>query len=247
MQALLRYAWIGLAGFGVACGGSRADAPKASAPAASAPAATTPESRSEPAAGPTADAQPAAATDQASGDATADAPPDAAPAARDPNATRDVRYVSMPEGLKIEVDGVRFMAKAEPVRTPAGFHVRVTVSATASENRSLLASKHGPLAFAGAVKRAGKAEAEQFGDERTGEGDEPLGAGTTVKLSRDWPPKGVRPLGNGDILELDVGLWGLGTGPSDRRAVKQFARVKASVDQWKGKASVSPPPSLIGK
>jgi hypothetical protein len=68
-----------------------------------------------------------------------------------------------------------------------------------------------------------------------------------VKISRDFPPKGVRPLGNGDILELDVGLWGLGTGPNDRRAVKQFARVKASVTGWKGKASISPPPTVTGK
>jgi hypothetical protein len=223
----------------VACGGSRADAPAPSAPEAPAPAtsvAPAPASSEE---------APAPAAEAAA--PAADAPEEAAPPARDPNATRDVRYVVMPEGLKIEVDGVRFMAKAEPVRTPAGFNVRVTISATASESRSLLAPKNGPLAFAGAVKRAGKPEPEAFGDERQGEGDEPLGAGTTVKLSREWPPKGVRPLGNGDVLELDVGLWGLGTGPSDRRAVKQFARVKASVDHWKGKASVQPPPSLIGK
>jgi hypothetical protein len=187
------------------------------------------------------------APDQTPDEPIAEAPEEGAKPDRDPNATRDVRYVAMPEGLKIEVDGVRFMAKAQPVRTPAGFHVRVTISATASERRSLLAPKNGPLAFAGAVKRAGKAEPEPFGDERQGDGNEPLGEGTTVKLSRDWPPKGVRPLGNGDVLELDVGLWGLGTGPSDRRAVKQFARVKASVDHWKGRASVAPPPSLTGK
>lgn len=238
MQAPSRYTWLAVVGVCVACGGSPA-------PEATAPAAPSAASNPEPAA-PPADEAPAPAPEQASAEPAA-ATEEAAPPARDPNATRDVRYVQMPEGLKIEVDGVRFMAKAEPVRTPAGFHVRVTLSATASENRSLLAPKNGPLAFAGAVKRAGKAELEQFGDERQGEGDEPLGAGTTVKLNREWPPKGVRPLGNGDTLELDVGLWGLGTGPSDRRAVKQFARVKASVDQWKGKASIAPPPSLTGK
>jgi hypothetical protein len=225
----------------VSCGGSQADAPAPSAPET--PAA---ESSAVPAPAPT-EAAPAPAADDAAVTPAADAQEEAAPPARDPNATRDVRYVVTPEGLKIEVDGVRFMAKAEPVRTPAGFKLRVTISATASESRSLLSPKNGPLAFAGAVKRAGKPEPEAFGDERQGDGDEPLGAGTTVKLSREWPPKGVRPLGNGDVLELDVGLWGLGTGPSDRRAVKQFARVKASVDQWKGKASVQPPPSLTGK
>jgi hypothetical protein len=241
MQAPLRYSLVALVGLGVACGGSQAEAP---APAAPAPAAAP--SSPEPEAPPTAEEAPEKAPDQAPADAAA-APAEPEKPARDPNATRDVRYVAMPEGLKVEVDGVRFMLKAEPVRTPNGFNVRVTVSATASENRSLLAPKNGPLAFAGGVKRAGKTEVEQFGDERQGDGDEPLGEGTTVKLSREWPPKGVRPLGNGDVLELDVGLWGLGTGPSDRRAVKQFARVKASVAGWKGKASVSPPPSLMGK
>jgi hypothetical protein len=242
MQATLRYALLALVSFGSACGGSRAEAPAPSAP----PAAEA--SAPEPAAlAPTAEAAAEQAPEAAPAGAPADAPAEPETPSRDPNATRDVRYVATPEGLKVEVDGVRFVAKAEPVRTPNGFHVRVTVSATASENRSLLAPKNGPLAFAGAVKRAGKAEAEQFGDEREGEGDEPLGAGTTVKLRREWPPKGVRPLGNGDVLELDVGLWGLGTGPSDRRAVKQFARVKASVANWKGKASISPPPALMGK
>src|SRR5689334_19687002 len=201
MQARPRYIWLALVGLSVACGGSRADAPEASAPAA--PAAPSAESPKAPAA-----EAPAPAPEEAVTEPPA-AAEESAPPARDPNATRDVRYVVMPEGLKIEVDGVRFMAKAEPVRTPAGFNVRVTISATASDNRSLLAPKNGPLAFAGGVKRAGKGEVEQFGDERQGEGDEPLGAGTTVKLTREWPPKGVRPLGNGDTLELDVGLWGL--------------------------------------
>jgi hypothetical protein len=241
MQAPWCYALLVVAAAGVACGGSQADAPAPSAPETPAPATSA-----EPAPAPAA-AAPAPPGDQAESAPAAEATEEAAAPARDPDAVRNIRYVVMPEGLKIEVDGVRFMAKAEPVRTPAGFNVRVTLSATATENRSLLAPKNGPLAFAGAVKRAGKGETEQFGDERNGDGDEPLGAGTTVRLSREWPPKGVRPLGNGDVLELDVGLWGLGTSASDRRAVKQFARVKASVDHWKGKASVQPPPSVAGK
>jgi hypothetical protein len=241
MQAPSRNPLLAVAVFCVACGGSSAGAPAPTAaepPAASNSAAPPAPPSAEPAPAPPSDAAPAE---------PAAAEGDAAPPARDPNATRDVRYVVVQEGLKIQVDGVTFMAKAQPIRTPNGFNVRVTVSATASESRSLLAPKRGPLAFAGAVKRAGKGEPEPFGDEREGDGEEPLGAGTTVKLSREWPPKGVRPLANGDVLELDVGLWGLGTGPSDRRAVKQFARVKASVDHWKGKATVQPPPSLIGK
>jgi len=122
------------------------------------------------------------------------------------------------------------------------------VSATANEARSLLAPKNGALAFAGNVKRAGQSEPEHFGDEREGNGEEPLPAGTSVKLTREWPGKlKVRPLGNGDSLELDVALWGLGTTADDRRPVKQFLRVKAKVEKWKGRASVEPPPGMKGK
>jgi len=231
-------ALVAVASIIAGCGGQAQEAPPASTPpppAASAePAPPPPPVEASTDAGTAENAEPAEASE-------------APVKERDPNAVRDVRFVALPDGLKIEVDSVRFMAKAETVRTPNGFNVRVTFSATASENRSLSSPKNGPLAFAGVVKRAGKAEPESFGDERSGDGDEPLGEGTTVKISREWPPKGVRPLGNGDSLELDVGLWGLGTGPSDRRAVKQFARVKASVAGWKGKASVVPPPALTGK
>jgi hypothetical protein len=144
--------------------------------------------------------------------------------------------------------GVKFVPKVEAVRTPAGFDVKVLVNATASEARTLLSPKAGPLAFAGSIKRAGKAEPETFGDERSGDGDQPLGEGTTVKLSREWPGKmKVQPLGNGDVLELDVGLWGLGTSASDRRAVKQFFHVKAKVEKWKGSARVEVPPNMKGK
>lgn len=230
-------ALVAVVSFIAGCGGPKAEAPPATVP--------PPPALSAEEAPPPPPVEPSTDGGAAENEPTADEA--VAPKERDPEAVRDVRFVALPDGLKIEVDGVRFMAKAEPVRTPAGFHVRVTFSATASEKRSLLSPKNGPLAFAGAVKRAGKAEPESFGDERSGDGDEPLGEGTTVKISREWPPKGVRPLGNGDSLELDVGLWGLGTGPSDRKAVKQFARVKASVAGWKGKASVVPPPALTGK
>jgi hypothetical protein len=218
-----------------ACSGSQTEAPPASAPSEPVPSAEAPPADAAPA-----PPEPAPAE-------TAQAAPEPAPEGRSPDAQREVRYVAMSDGLKVEVDGVRFMTKAEAVRTQEGFHVRVTLSATAEEARSLLKPKNGPMAFAGAIKRAGKSEPEQFGDDRQGEGEEVLPAGTTVKISRDFPPKGVRPLGNGDSLELDVGLWGLGTGPNDRRAVKQFARVKASVASWKGKASIVPPPTVTGK
>ncbi|HEV8550338.1 MAG TPA: hypothetical protein VGQ57_14945 [Polyangiaceae bacterium] len=207
-----------------------APAPLAAAPAAADSAASSPAPSAAP-------AQPPAAAPEAS----ADAPPPS-------DAPRDVKFIQTPEGLRVEVLGVKFVPKVETVRTQAGFDVKLTVSATAGEPRSLLTPKAGPFAFAGVVKRAGKSDAEQFGDERQGDGEQPLGAGTTVKLSRTWPGTlKVHSLGNGDVLELDVALWGLGTQASDRRAVKQFLRVKAKVEHWKASARIEPPPSVKGK
>ncbi|HEX5100949.1 MAG TPA: hypothetical protein VFV94_15670 [Polyangiaceae bacterium] len=222
----------------VSCGGGAETAPPPSAPAPVPAPAPSPE--------PVASSAPPA--DSA---ATADAPPAAAPAEEAPapsDAQRDIKYIQTPEGLRVEILGVKFVPKVEAVRTPAGFAVKVLVNATASEARTLLAPKAGPLAFAGSIKRAGKAEPETFGDERSGDGEQPLGEGTTVKLSREWPGKmKVQPLGNGDVLELDVALWGLGTSASDRRAVKQFFHVKAKVEKWKGSARVEVPPNMKGK
>jgi hypothetical protein len=218
------------------CGGGAESAPPPSAP--SSPPEPAPAAEPPPAAAP-AEPPPAA-------DAPAPAAADEAAAARD--AQRDIKFIQTPEGLRVEILGVKFVPKVETVRTPAGFGVKVMLSATASEARTLLAPKAGPIAFAGSIQRAGKSEPERFGDEREGEGEQPLGAGTTVKLSREWPGKlKVQALGNGDVLELDVALWGLGTSASDRRAVKQFLRVSAKVDKWKASARVEVPPSMKGK
>lgn len=227
------------------CGGGAASTPPADAPApppaepAPLPASAAPASTTAPS-----DAPPTTPPAEAPATATA-----AEPAEPDPSdAPRDVKFIQTPEGLRVEILGVKFVPKVDTVRTPAGFGVKVTVNATASENRSLLAPKNGALAFAGVVKRAGKSEPEAFGDEREGDGEQPLGAGTTVKVTREWPGKlKVRPLSNGDVLELDLALWGLGTSATDRRAVKQFLRVKAKVEQWKASARIEVPPSVKGK
>ena len=182
-------------------------------------------------------------------DASADASPagaaDAKPAA-DPNAQRDIRYIKTPEGLRVEILGVKFVPKAETVKTPSGIGVKLTLEATTGEARSLLAPEHGPLAFAGAIKRKGKSETESFGDERKGEGEVVLDPAKPTKIVREWPGKKGGGLGNGDVLELDVGLWGLGTTAADRRPVKQFLRIKVVVEQWKGRAKIEPPPSAGG-
>jgi hypothetical protein len=222
------------------CGGGAENAPPPSAPGPA------------PASAPAANAEPVAASAPPADSAAApEAPPAAAATEEAPppsDAQRDIKYIQTPEGLKVEILGVKFVPKVEAVRTPAGFGVKVLVNATASEARTLLAPKAGQLAFAGSIKRAGKSEPETFGDERSGDSEQPLGEGTTVKLSREWPGKmKLQPLGNGDVLELDVALWGLGTSASDRRAVKQFFHVKAKVEKWKGSARVEVPPNMKGK
>jgi hypothetical protein len=163
------------------------------------------------------------------------------------DAPRDIRFVQTPEGLRVEILGVKFVPKAETTKTPAGVGLKLTFEATTSEPRSLLAPAHGPLAFAGAVKRKGKSEAESFGDERKGDGELVLDPAKPTKIEREWPGKQGGGLGNGDVLELDVGLWGLGPTAAERRPVKQFLRVKVVVENWKGRAKIEPPPSVKGK
>jgi hypothetical protein len=226
-----------------ACGGSKVETPGALSPGISEVPATTPtpvatETTKESS---TAEATPAEPSAPAASETPAPAPAD------DPNAPRNVRYMVSQEGLKVEVLGARFLIKAKPIRTQAGFEIQVSVEASANESLSLASPNGGPLAFAGSVTRAKGSEPERFGDERQGDGEKTLTSGKPLKFSRNWPGKGVRPLANGDVLELDVGLWGLGHGPEDRRAVKQLARVKARVDNWKGSARVEPPPGLVGK
>ena len=220
----------------LSCGSS---SPPAETPVEPAPPPAAPETPPEPA--PAADAPP-----QDAGASEAEASADAKPAS-DVDAPRDIRFVQTPEGLRVEILGVKFVPKAEAVKTPAGVGVKLTIEATTQEPRSLLAPAHGPLAFAGAIKRKGKAEPETFGDDRKGEGEILLDPAKPTKIIREWPgPKGGG-LGNGDVLELDVGLWGLGATAAERRPVKQFLRVKVVVEGWKGRAKIEPPPSMKGK
>jgi hypothetical protein len=181
-----------------------------------------------------------------------DAPPqsaDAGGADAKPNsdAQRDIRFIQTPDGLRIEILGVKFVPKAETMKTEAGVGVRLTIEATTSEARSLLAPQNRPLAFAGAIRRKGKSEPQPFGDERKGDGELLLDPAKPTKLVREWPGKKGGGLGNGDVLELDVGLWGLGPNAAERRPVRQFLRVKVVVENWKGRVKIEPPPSMKGK
>ena len=231
-------AWLGA--MVIACGGAATpppDAPPAAEPPPAVDAAPAESAKpSEPAPAPT-----------ASGESGAPAP--AAPAAEDPNATRSVTYVVVPEGLKITVAGVRFTVTASAAQIAAGWGAKVSVVASAVDGKphSLSSPKAGPLAFAGSVRRKGSSEAEPFGDERAGDGEQGVFGDDATKFSRTWPMKGVRVLGTGDALDLQIALWGLGVEKEARRPVKQFCHVRVLVEKGKPRAVVEPPASASGK
>lgn len=223
----------------VACGGAQATPPAEPQVAESATPAAAP------AAEPASSAEPAK---PAPGDS--EAPPSApAKADPDPNATREVTYVVVPEGLKISVAGVRFAVSASAVQVASGWGVKLNVVASAVDGKphSLSSPKAGPLAFAGSVLRSGKSEAEPFGDERSGDGEQSIFGDDATKFSRTWPAKGVRVLGAGDSLDLQVALWGLGSEKDERRPVKKFCHVRMLVGKGKPRAIVEPPQGISNK
>jgi hypothetical protein len=224
----------------VACGGARPEPPaepKAEpAPAAAAAPAEPPPSAEAP------KPPPSEAKE-------ADAAPSASQAEPDPNATREVTYVVVPEGLKISVAGVRFAVSASAVQVASGWGVKLNVVASALDGKahSLSSPKSGPLAFAGSVLRKGHSEAEPFGDERAGDGEQEISGEAPSKFSRTWPAKGVRVLGAGDSLDLQVALWGLGSDKDSRRPVKKFCHLRMQVDKGKPRAIVEPPQGIASK
>src|SRR6478735_4389762 len=234
--ALLVWPWLA-----VACGGAPATPPvepkAAEAPSSATAAPAEPEPSAEPA---KATVSAAAADSEA-----APAPPKSEP---DPNASREVTYVVVPEGLKISVAGVRFAVSANAVQVASGWGVKLNVVATALDGKAhtLSSPKSGPLAFAGSVSRAGKSEAEPFGDERAGDGEQAVAGDDPLKFNRTWPEKGGRVLGAGDSLDLQVALWGLGSDKDSRRPVKKFCHVRMQVDKGKPRAIVEPPQG-VGK
>ena len=244
---IVRSAVLVWCSFAVACGGGQVTPPTeptgAEPPAAQAAASAESTEAAEPATPPA----------PAPGKGTA-AEPDATPPApakdeTDPNATREVTYVVVPEGLKITVAGVRFAVSASAAQVASGWGVKLNVVATALDGKahSLSNPKAGPLAFAGSVRRTGQSEAEPFGDERAGDGELSVAGDEATKFSRTWPAKGVRVLGAGDSLDLQVALWGLGNEKDSRRPVKKFCHVRMQVGKGKPRAIVEPPQGIATK
>jgi len=166
-------------------------------------------------------------TEPAETDSAGAAEPEAAATpAENPNETRDVTYKMTPGGLEIEVDGVMFQPKAEPVKVKGGaWGVKVTMTAEGVGDgpRYILKPKNGALAFAGSVKRKGGAE--KFGDKRDGEETVELAPGATLSFETTWPKEGTG-LWYGEELSIEAGLWGLGKSAEALRPVKQFFTLK---------------------
>jgi len=162
--------------------------------------------------------------DSTSGEAAVAEEP-AAPA-DNPNETRDVTYKMTPDGLEIEVEGVLFQPKAQPVKGKGGaWGVKVTMTAEGVGDgpRYLLKPKNGVLAFAGSIKRKGAEE--KFGDKRDGEESVELASGAKLSFETTWPKEGAA-LWWGDELTIEAGLWGLGKSADALRPVKQFFTLK---------------------
>lgn len=219
----------------VACGGHATPEPTIAPPVPDAPAAAPTPAPSAESPAPSAGAEPLA-------DAAPASPP--APKAKDPDAPREVKYVVTPEGLKVDVAGVRFLVTAAAKQVAQGWGAKISVKAEPTDGKEhvLLNPKNGPIAFAAAVFKKGS-EAERIPDGREGEGELPIAPGAPVTFSRDFPNKGGRVLAIGETLDMEVALWGLGSSSDDRRPVKQFVHVKMKVEKGKPKAIVEPPAS----
>jgi hypothetical protein len=213
--------------FALGCGSKPAE------PAETAGASSEPEAKptEEPAAAEEPEAGPAETTEPAA--TPGEGPP------------RTVKYIMTTKGLEIEIDGVRFMPRASPVKSGKGWGVKVEVDAKVIDDgaHSLLDPENGPLAFAGSVERGGGSE--RIADKRAGEGEKLIAQGEKIVLKREWPGKGgEKPLTAGQTLTLEVGLWGLGPDADQRRPVRDFFQVKLRVgDSGKPQPVITPPPS----
>jgi hypothetical protein len=157
---------------------------------------------------------------------------------------REVLYKVTPEGLVVDVEGVRLKPKAEPVKKPnGGYGIRITVEAESIDDDThvLSSPENGPLSFAVRLFDKGGAERAHFGDERVGDEQQFIMPGGPLTLTREWPSGAVKgPLWWGEKVTLHVGLWGLGRANEKTRPMKKFFIVEM-VGGAKPQAVVSPP------
>jgi hypothetical protein len=157
---------------------------------------------------------------------------------------REVLYKVTPQGLVVDVDGVRFKPKAEPTKKPnGGYGIRITVEAESMDDDThvLLSPDNGPLSFAVRIYDKDGNEQAKHGDERTGDEQQYIMPGGPLTLTREWPSGSVKgPLWWGQKVTLHVGLWGLGRANDKTRPLKKFFVVEM-VGGAKPQAVISPP------
>ena len=158
---------------------------------------------------------------------------------------RQVIYRVTPEGLLIEVAGVRFQPQAEAVKhANGGYGIRLKVKAQSIDDQAhvLLSPKGGPLALAATIYQKNGSQHAQHGDTREGNDREFVMPGGVLELTREWPSGTVRgPLWWGQKVRLDVGLWGLGGAEnSDERPVRKLFVVDM-VGGANARAVITPP------
>ena len=152
-----------------------------------------------------------------------------------------VRYHVAPEGLRVVVSGVVFEPRATPVRIGAGWGVKIDVHAQAEDDgpHVLFSPDQGPMAFYAVVERGGSVE--KLGDERQGRGEQSVTA-DGVDFSRTWPgDMPMKPLRAGQKLELQVGLWGVGTSAVAHRPLRGFFTLKMVAGTAQPQPIISPP------
>lgn len=194
-------------------------------------------------------ARPEPAKPEPSASAAPVSAPSAAPSAQAPavpppdTAPREVKYVVTGGKLEVVVEGVRFKPSAKAIKIGAGWGVALDVDGEAEDDamHSLAKPKAGALALAAKITRkGGKVEAQT--DTREGDDEDFVTPGTLARLERRWPTKASdRPLGAGDKLELQVGLWGIGADAKSRRPLKKFFIVTMVVGKGEPRPLVAPP------
>jgi hypothetical protein len=161
---------------------------------------------------------------------------------QDDRQARDIRYHVMPEGLRVTVAGVSLLPKATAVKLPDGWGVRMTVLLNAEDGKPhvLLSPDPGPLSIFARIIRHGKQATSS--EPRRGDGQQFITPGDPLEVAQEWPGgSAVKPLTAGDELELEVGLWGIGSSATSHRPLKKFFRVKMAVNKGTPRPLVSPP------
>jgi hypothetical protein len=138
------------------------------------------------------------------------------------------------EETELEFGGVSYAVRAEPFAGPTGWglSVRVEAAVTDGEEHAFVFDLP-PLEQDPTGLRFGYRVDESGGASRGTE--EPpdtagldlvaYGPGATFEISRDWPHPGGKGLGAGDVLELDVAVWGV-EGPDGERFSPLVARAR---------------------